>query len=84
MNQRTGQVTLCDAKYRSSPTTIQPSPTFTQPERLKNAVDEAIRTIQSNTTLAPDVRAAAIRELQQGSFRTRTVGFGLAKNSTLH
>jgi hypothetical protein len=83
VNQRTGAVTLWDAKFRSGNVTIQPSPTFTRQPRRMNAVNEAIRNLQSNQTLPADIRRTAIDNLMNLQFQTRTVGFGNAKNSTL-
>lgn len=84
MNQRTGAVTLWDAKFRSANVAIQPSPTFAPNSLTRtNAINEAITTIQNNQTLPANIRQAALRNLQQGNVTTRTVGFGNARNSTL-
>jgi RHS repeat-associated protein len=84
VNMRSSQVTLWDSKFRSAGVSVQPSPTF-QPgiARLNNAVQEAIRTIQNNQTLPPNVRHNALNNLLNGQFRTRTVGAGNARNSCL-
>jgi len=73
VNIQTGRVTLWDAKYRSAVVRIQQSPTFKDPGRLQNAIDEAISTLQSNNSLPQTIRATAIRNLQQGNVRTRTM-----------
>lgn len=84
VNMKTGQVTLWDAKFRSNAVRIQPSPTFTPgTDRLDNALGEAISTIRNNTTLPANIRAQALRNLDQSIYQTRTVGMGNAKNSTL-
>jgi hypothetical protein len=83
VNLRTGEVILWDSKYRSSPTKIKPSPTFQKPEPRNNAVQQAIDSIQENTVLPDRIKAIAIDNLEDRRFRTRTVGAGNAKNSTL-
>jgi len=84
VNQKTGEVTLWDGKFRSRNQRIQPSPTF-EPgsETLKNAIKEAVTTIENNQTLPANIRKAALRNLELDKVTTRTVGFGNAKNSTL-
>ena len=84
VNQKTGDVTLWDAKYRGSDVRIQESPTFAaKSDARANAINEAIETITNNKTLPPDIKQKAIANLQSNNIQTRTVGFGNAKNSTL-
>jgi len=84
VNQRTGAVTLWDAKFRSGNVPIQPSPTFVRgSSKLKNAVKEAIESIEANNSLPTKIRDQAILNLKSGELNTRTVGFGNARNSTL-
>jgi filamentous hemagglutinin len=90
VNVQTGEVTLWDSKFRSGNVKVQPSQTFCldpttgQPTaRFQNAIDEAVRTIRSNQSLPPHIRQKALANLRNGNVRTRTVGFGNAKNSTL-
>ena len=85
VNVKTGGVTLWDSKFRSGNVRVQPSKTFTDPTgaRLANAISEAESTIKTNTTLPPEIRAAAMDNLQNNRVTTRTVGAGNARNSTL-
>jgi hypothetical protein len=84
VNLRTGEVTLWDAKFRGRRIRLQGSSTF-QPgssPRTK-AIKEAFKAVNRNTTLSPRVRARPRRNLRNGIFKTRTAGFGNAKNSIL-
>ena len=83
VNMKTGRVTLWDAKFRSNPVRIKASTTFIKTDPLNNAVNEAILEINNNITLPADIRLRAIQNLRAGSYRTRTVGMGAAKNSVL-
>ncbi len=83
VNPQTGGVTLWDARFRSASVRIQPSRTFQQRPTLQNAIKEATEAVQRNQTLPAHARDAALRNLQAGEVRTRTVGFGNAKNPTL-
>ena len=83
VNMKTGKVTLWDNKLRSRPGAIQPSPTFQKPSSFENAIREASETIKADTTLPADIRAAALKNLEQQQVTTRTVGDGSARNSTL-
>ena len=83
VNTKTGQVTLWDSKYRSGNVRIKPTQTFQNPKARSNAIGKAEEAIEANTTLPPDIRAAALRNLKQGQVTTRTVGAGNARNSTL-
>ena len=73
VSTKTGQVTLWDSRYRSGSVRIQPSETFQQQPRLDNAIAEATRTIEANTTLPAEVRDAALRNLRKRQVTTRTV-----------
>jgi hypothetical protein len=76
-------VCLWDVKYRGKPTALQPSKTFSVAQRRANAIQQAIDTLTANTTLSKEVRDKAIDNLERKTFKTRTVGWGEAKNSTL-
>ena len=83
VNIKTGQVTLWDSKFRSGSVRIQPSQTFQKEPSLDNAIRRAADSIEADTTLPADIRAAALQNLEERHFTTRTVGAGNAKNSTL-
>lgn len=84
VNVKTGQVTLWDAKFRSNAVRIQPSPTFTPGSKpMNNALNEAITTLEANMSLPPNIKQQALDNLYNNIYRTRTVGMGNAKNSTL-
>jgi hypothetical protein len=84
INLRTGTVTLWDAKFRGRKIRVQGSSTFKpgSSPRMK-AIQKALKAVNRDTTLGPRVRARARRNLQNGIFKTRTAGFGNAKNSIL-
>ncbi|SFM95000.1 hemagglutinin repeat-containing protein, partial [Rugamonas rubra] len=75
-----GDVTMWDSKFRSSSKNIGNSPTFENARTLNSAVLEAIDSI-SSSRLPPAVRDAAIRNLENRSCSTHTVGSGSVKNS---
>lgn len=82
VDTQTGDVTLWDSKYRSADVTIQESPTFAAGSNARaNAIQQAIDTIDQNTSLSPSIRQQALDNLLNGQVKTRTVGFGNAKNS---
>ncbi len=83
VNMKTGRVTLWDAKFRSGIDKIQGTKTFSDPARLQNTVNKATAELRANTSLPEAVRERAIRSLQNGTYQTRTVGFGNAPNSVL-
>ena len=83
VNIKTGDVTLWDAKFRSNAVRVQPSQTFTKTPRLNNALGEAIETLEANASLPANIKQQALDNLELQIVRTRTVGMGNAKNSTL-
>lgn len=76
VDTRTGQVTLWDSKHRNNPTAIGASPTF-EPgtPRLENARRQAVEAVVASD-LPEEVRDAALRNLNQQNFETRTVWTG--------
>jgi hypothetical protein len=83
VNYKTGDVTLWDAKLHSTARRVQASETFTDPAKRGNAIQEAIEALDANTTLPQKIKDAAIQNLNLKIVKTRTVGFGNAKNSVL-
>ena len=84
VNWKTGDVYLFDTKFRSKPTTIGPSTTFTKQTNLDNALEEARQAIRSNTTLSQSVRDKALENLDKPKYFLRTVGMGNARNQIKH
>lgn len=90
VNRRTGEVTLWDAKYRASSARIQHSPTFREdvpirsnrPTPRQNALKQAEETLETDTSLPKPIRERALANVRTNRVRTRTVGFGAARNST--
>lgn len=80
VNPTTADVVLWDGKYRGNPTNVGQSPTFANPGRLRNAVDEAIQAIELSP-LQRSVKDRALQNLKDGNFTTNTVGAGSARNS---
>lgn len=80
VNQATGEVYLWDNKFRSSPTMIDQSPTFTKGTTRVSALEEA-RNAVTASDLPFEIKQKALLNLQQGTFVTNTVGSGSAKNS---
>lgn len=73
---------MWDNKYRSSSTSLQPSPTFKEGSAaFENARQQAILTISRDTTLQPTIQAQAIQKLDKGNVITNTIGSGGATNS---
>jgi hypothetical protein len=83
VNTKTGEVTLWDSKYRGSPRKIQPSSTFQGDRTRENAIRQAVEAIKTDTSLPPSIKRAALANLEDRRVRTRTVGAGNARNSTL-
>ena len=80
VNKVTGEVTLWDSKYRSAPTYIKTSPTFTRTGPLANAKQEAIDVIDASS-LPVDIKNKARFNILSDKFKTRTTGAGNARNS---
>jgi len=80
-NLETKRITLWDAKYRGDAVGIAGSKTFTDKQRLSNALVKAKDAIYSSSLSAED-KAAAINSIKDKLFNTRTAGMGSAKNST--
>jgi hypothetical protein len=78
-----GTVSLYDTKFRSNPTNILGSTTFTNTTTLARAVTQAIEAIERNTTLPPAVRQLARENLRLGNFYAHTPGAGAARNSVI-
>ncbi len=79
-----GDVTLWDAKYRSSPVNTGPSPTFAQGSAAsRDAVNDAIVAIQKAPNLTPEVKATAIENLIGGNYRAITAGQGQTTQSII-
>ena len=77
-----GDVTLWDAKYRSSPANTGPSPTFKQgSSALDGAVQDAITAIRESSNLNPEQQAAALKNLDGGNFTAITAGQGQTTTS---
>lgn len=84
VNRRTGDVTFWDAKYHGTDTRITHSNTFRMGSASRgNASREAARSIKADTTLGDETRQTALDNLAKGRFKTRTVGYGRALNSTI-
>ena len=73
VNIKTGEVTLWDSKFRSGSVRIQPSQTFQKEPSLDNAIRRAADSIEADTTLPAGIRAAALQNLEERHFTTRTV-----------
>jgi filamentous hemagglutinin len=69
-----GNVFLWDSKYVGSGGSRPASETFTQPDRLKNAVEQAFAAICASTKLGK-AKAQAIANIQQGKFTAITISF---------
>ena len=70
-----------DSKYRGDEVMIRPSKTFTTEKRLAAAILDAEAAIDKSS-LSPADKAAARLSIKNGTFQTRTLGAGKAKNST--
>lgn len=80
VNQKTGEVTLWDSKYRSNDVKISESPTFTIPRALENALQEAKDAVL-RSKIDADLKDKILNNLDQGNYTANTAGAGLAKNS---
>jgi len=81
-NLKTRTVTLWDVKWRGKPVRIRSSTTFEQDSNtLAHALEEATRAVRESK-LTEHNKEAAIRSIRTGTFQTRTLGTGQAKNST--
>lgn len=80
VNPSTGEVALWDSKYRSASSPLPESPTFANPGTRAAAVAEAERVIRSSS-LSPQVRDAALRNLKDGNYTMNTAGSGNVRNS---
>jgi hypothetical protein len=82
VNVQTGEVTLWDSKFRTSPVPMPPSTTFTPgSSALNNALVQAEDDIR-NSSLPPAVKDKAIQNLNNGNFSANTAGAGAVRNST--
>ncbi|TFH48355.1 MAG: hypothetical protein E4H01_06525, partial [Lysobacterales bacterium] len=83
VNSRTGTVYLWDAKYRSNPANLGESSTFTNPNSLNNAIQDATTAIRNAGNLTPVMKQQALDNLASRTFETRTVAQGVVTQSTL-
>ena len=84
VNTQTGDVTLWDAKLRSAEVRIQESSTFrARSDAREHAIQQAIETIETDTTLPSSIRQRALENVERKQINTRTVAFGNAKNSII-
>jgi filamentous hemagglutinin len=81
IDQKTGQVTLWDTKWRTNPTLIGPSNTFTG-TRLQNALQQAKDAIELSPTIPAPLRQRAIESIDQVTYRTKTPGMGPGARSS--
>ena len=79
---RTGDVGLWDSKFRSAVRSGEVSPTFAEPQNLNNAIKEA-RDFVNRANLPPDIKAAAIQNLNAKNVTTYTVGSGRVTSSQI-
>lgn len=82
VNKQTGQVTLWDSKYRSSPTYIKVSPTFTKTSTINNAKQEATEAVRQSN-LPADIKNKALDNIRKDKFRSITTGAGAGRNSVI-
>jgi len=82
VNAATGEVTLWDSKFRSSPISMEASPTFAQGSTALNAAIGEARATILNSKLPDAVKVQALNNLAKGNFATNTAGAGSTKNST--
>ena len=80
VNQKTGEVSLWDSKYRSTSTLIDQSPTYEKSNTRQNAVTEAVDAI-TRSNLSIELQDKALQNLRNGNYVTNTVGAGQVKNS---
>ena len=79
---RTAAVELWDSKFRSAVRSGEVSPTFAEPQNLNNAIKEA-RDFVNRANLPPDIKAAAIQNLNAKNVTTYTVGSGRVTSSQI-
>lgn len=79
-----GNVTLWDAKYRSSVSNVGESPTFTPGSTaLSGAVQDARSAILSAANISGEVQQAALTNLISGNYTAITAAQGQARASTI-
>jgi filamentous hemagglutinin len=81
VNSKTGRVTLWDTKWRTNPTNIGPSKTFSNSRTLQNAVDQAERALDLADYLPSELRQKAIGSIDSHTFGAQTPGMGAARSS---
>lgn len=83
VNGKTGRVTLWDTKWRTNPTMIGPSKTFTPFAPTEaNAIQQARNTLRDATYLPPELRNKAVDSLNQRTFNARSPGVGPGARSS--
>jgi len=82
VNAKTGRVTLWDTKWRTNPTNIGPSRTFTKTETLENAVQQARDAIREAEHIPLEIREKALESLNSGAYSKHTPGVGPGARSS--
>jgi hypothetical protein len=81
VNSKTGRLTLWDTKWRTNPTGIGPSKTFSDAGRLQNAVDQALEALDDVDYLPPELKQKALDSIDSRTFGAQTPGMGAARSS---
>jgi len=82
VHAKTGRVALWDTKWRTNPTLIGPSKTFTGTNTLNNALDQARIAIEEATHIPQSLKDTALQKLRQQDYVTRTPGIGPGARSS--
>jgi filamentous hemagglutinin len=78
VNPRTGEVTMLDSKYRSTPETVTQSPTYANSATRDAARAEAETFIANSPQLSSEAKTKALNNIRAGNFTTVTSGSGKA------
>jgi hypothetical protein len=81
VNSKTGRVTLWDTKWRTNPTMIGPSKTFSESGRLSKALDQAERALDTADYIPSELRQKALDSITYETYNAHTPGMGAARSS---
>lgn len=80
VNSKSGRVTLWDTKWRTNPTMIGPSKTFSEPGRLNNALQHARDALEDTRHLPLQLKQEAINSIDSKTYNAHTPGMGFARS----
>ena len=79
--QNAGRLTIWDTKWRTNPTNIGPSRTFSDAGRLQNALQQAREALEVADGIPSTLRQKAVDSIDSRTFAAHTPGMGAARSS---